>query len=571
MERDRETVRDSFEAVASDTEPGMNLISVDFDLVMVNRANERLYAKPIVALLGKKCYHEFEKREEPCPHCPGRLALATGEPHEAETVGVRDDGTRFAARIRAHPIMGPDNRPTGFIEVVEDITEQKRTESLARIDSDLQDALATVQNIPHALREALRAALRVESIDLAAVYEIDVASGEHRLVQQRGVPEELVDKLSDVSKEGPLDPRLQSLCGARDLTVVPILHRGTAIATLVAGTTTYPDIPASLRAGLHTLGTTTSNAISRILAEKCRGDAVADLEALIGASPVPTWVLSSRGRVTLWNKAAERVFGWKAAEVRDRPPPWPALPGLAHPGGMSSGECGDGRAAPDETWLPRKDGERVRVRLSSAPFRDVVGNESSLVFMAEDLTLQEKLARLERRLAELEDGRTALERSAAGPAPGRSTARSSADSAGGPPVRVLIVDAGESWGEELAGILAALGWDAVRSASLQEAVRLLTAPARLLTAPSAPDRPSGAAPFSLVVVSVVGPGGTSGLSLVAGLRSVGWDLPVVMCSDAEVRGYEQHGIAAVIKRPFRLEEVLPILQKAVGQTGPSST
>ena len=60
-------------------EPGMNFISADFDLIMVNRTNERIYGKPVASLLGKKCYREFERRLEPCPHCPGRVALATGE------------------------------------------------------------------------------------------------------------------------------------------------------------------------------------------------------------------------------------------------------------------------------------------------------------------------------------------------------------------------------------------------------------------------------------------------------------------------------------------------------------
>jgi PAS domain-containing protein len=99
-----------FSAPAADSEPGMNLISVDFDIIMVNRTNERLYAKPMVALLGQKCYREFEKRDEPCAHCPGRVALRTGEAHETETTGLRDDGTRFSVRIKAHPVIGPDNR-----------------------------------------------------------------------------------------------------------------------------------------------------------------------------------------------------------------------------------------------------------------------------------------------------------------------------------------------------------------------------------------------------------------------------------------------------------------------------
>ncbi len=94
---------DRFEAIAPDTEPGMNFISVDFDLVMVNRANERLYGKSMVALLGKKCYREFEKRDEPCPHCPGRLALATGEAHES-----RDGGPAG----RRDPVLRPEYEPT---------------------------------------------------------------------------------------------------------------------------------------------------------------------------------------------------------------------------------------------------------------------------------------------------------------------------------------------------------------------------------------------------------------------------------------------------------------------------
>ena len=43
-------------------------------------------------------------------------------------------------------------------------------------------------------------------------------------------------------------------------------------------------------------GATTGTAISRILAEQSRGDAIADLEAVIAASPLATWALDGRGR-----------------------------------------------------------------------------------------------------------------------------------------------------------------------------------------------------------------------------------------------------------------------------------
>ena len=57
-------------------------------------------------------------------------------------------------------------------------------------------------------------------------------------------------------------------------------------------------------------------------------------------------------------------------------------------------------------------------------------------------------------------------------------------------------------------------------------------------------------PFCVAVVALVGPGGASGLGQRAALRSLGLEAPVIMSSDVEVRGHEQHGIAAVIRRPY---------------------
>jgi PAS domain S-box-containing protein len=523
-----------FEAAAPDTEPGMNLISVDYDLVMVNRTNERLYGKPMVALLGNKCYWEFEKRDEPCPHCPGRLALETGEAHETETTGLRDDGTRFEARIRAHPVIGPDNRPTGFIEIVEDITEQKRAEALARIEIQLQSALAGIQNIRGALREALSAALLVEGIDCGAAFLLNEGGEGPGLVAQHGLKPASLQAFALVAKGGAGYTPAGEAGSPRVAAAIPVLHRCSPLASIVVGSTVYPHIPPSLRSGLLALGATTGTAISRILAEQSRGDAIADLEAVITASPLATWAIDGRGRITMWNRAAEKVFGWRASEVSGSPPPW----------GPVFSAAGTG---PRETVLDRKDGRPVEVRLSTAPFRDVIGNDSALIFIAEDLRAERRILELEAHVARLEARLAAATATPLTPAPEAISLEG---------VRVLVVDGNEPWGEELAGVLSSLGCIPTRCGVPEQTS------AALAQAGATGDA------FGVAVVALVGPGGASGLGQRAALRSLGLQAPVVMSSDVEVRGHEQHGIAAVIKRPYNEDAVRDALMTALRQVSP---
>lgn len=511
-----------FSPVAPDTEPGMNLISADFDLIMVNRANERLYGKPMVELLGKKCYREFEKREEPCPHCPGRLSLTTGEPHSAETEGIRDDGTWFSARVRTHPVQGPGDEPAGFIEVVEDITEEKRAEKLGRIDSDLQTALAAADTIPKALSDCLEAGLRVEGVDAGCVFVIDWARRETTLVLQRNFSHDYVTALANAGLESAMSGEppgnLARVPGApRAAELIPIVHREQRVAVMVVGTYVYATIPASLRAGLHSLGATAGNAISRILAERSRGDAVADLEAFISVAPLATWLLDPDGRLTMWNRAAERLLGWRAGEVLGRRPPFESSE--SHHGGEDLPEGRD--TLVHEVTLLGRDGTPVDVRLTTTPFRDVVGNASAFVVMAEDLTL-------EKRLAALEVGKKTA--SAAGETSAADRPRS--EVAGS---RILVVDADTSRRQKALEMLGDLGCETAGCSCLDEAADCVAADGNS---------------FSAALVELVTPHGPSGLETKACLRASGMQGPVIICSDADVMGYEFHGFAAALKRPY---------------------
>ncbi len=107
---------------------GIAHVDVDHNIIIVNSAIGRMLNSDPAGFVGKKCYDVFEKAKETCSHCPGDEAIRTGKPAETEGEGVRDDGSRFPVRIQAFPLFAEDGRPTGFIEVAEDITERKRSE-----------------------------------------------------------------------------------------------------------------------------------------------------------------------------------------------------------------------------------------------------------------------------------------------------------------------------------------------------------------------------------------------------------------------------------------------------------
>jgi PAS domain S-box-containing protein len=108
---------------------GTAWIGPDFKIRMANTTMVNMFDKSLSEFIGKECYQEFEKRDTICPHCPGVRTMSTGQPAEVETQGVRDDGTRLDIILRTFPTRGRDGAITGFIEIVEDVTERKQKDA----------------------------------------------------------------------------------------------------------------------------------------------------------------------------------------------------------------------------------------------------------------------------------------------------------------------------------------------------------------------------------------------------------------------------------------------------------
>jgi PAS domain S-box-containing protein len=127
-----QTSEERYRTLVENIGVGISLMDSEHNVIVTNSIVGQWFNKPASEFSGKKCFQEFEKREAVCEHCPGERAMATGQPAEAETEGVRDDGTRIVVRIRAFPMLGHDGVATGFTEVIEDITERREAEEALR-------------------------------------------------------------------------------------------------------------------------------------------------------------------------------------------------------------------------------------------------------------------------------------------------------------------------------------------------------------------------------------------------------------------------------------------------------
>ena len=110
------------------------------------------------------------------------------------------------------------------------------------------------------------------------------------------------------------------------------------------------------------------------------------LQALVEASPAAIVMLDPRGMVTVWNPAAERIFGRPASKALGQPIPFlPVGEADSHETVLEYLLRGDGKRGVELT-ATRDDGTTVDVSLAAAAMRDPEGKLTGIIAILQDIS-----------------------------------------------------------------------------------------------------------------------------------------------------------------------------------------
>ncbi len=117
------------------------------------------------------------------------------------------------------------------------------------------------------------------------------------------------------------------------------------------------------------------------------------LETIINSSPLAVYVVDPKGKVLVWNKVCETIFGWKKEEVLGKILPLPRKKKLAEFKELMKGLL---RGVPFSKDLVRykKDGSEINVNVSASPILDEQKRVTSVIAISSDISERKKTENL---------------------------------------------------------------------------------------------------------------------------------------------------------------------------------
>lgn len=374
-----------------------------------NSGAERIKGYAASEIIGRH-FSVFYNNEDQAAGEPARalaVAEATGR-YASEAIRVRKDGSLFWADVVITPVRNEAGALVGFAKITRDVTDRRQSDEqstllahifdynpdgIVIIDAEgriakVNDQLARLFGYP---REALLGE-RIEILLPQRFHSNHVSQRSsffaHPQAREMGTGLELYGRHSD-GREFPVDILIGPVRSGTQTLGIAIVRDATTRKEAAAAMAEAQRQQATLE--------------ERARAAEAMRQTSEMLSTVIKASPLAIFAIDRDENLAIWNPAAERIFGWMAAEVIGLPSQsvaqQDATPGMVNSRSLLDRVRKDGSFHNVENSRNRRDGTTVDLNYCAAVLYDSAGGEDGVLFIADDVT-QHKAAEEQLRQAQ---------------------------------------------------------------------------------------------------------------------------------------------------------------------------
>ncbi|MBA4348738.1 MAG: hypothetical protein C0415_01935 [Thermodesulfovibrio sp.] len=168
-----EYVRSILESIGE----GLIVVDPEYRIVSANKAYSDMVKMPVEFIIGRYCYEASHHINKPChmlgEDCPVKHAFKTGEPYIVTHAHTDEKGNPLFIETKSYPIKDASGRVSLVIEVLNDITEQRKLEDQLRHSQKMEAIGQLTGGIAHDFNNILQSVIGYGSLLQMKIKEDD--------------------------------------------------------------------------------------------------------------------------------------------------------------------------------------------------------------------------------------------------------------------------------------------------------------------------------------------------------------------------------------------------------------